>query len=247
MKKVAFITGGNTGLGLASAKRFAREGVDVVIVGRRADRNAQAATSIEALGVRCLALTGDVSDEAFVAAAVEQTVEQFGGLHYAFNNAGVEQAIGPIANSTADEYTRVMDANVKGVWLCMKYQLPKMVASGGGSIVNTSSIFGTLGAGYNQFYVASKHAVIGLTKSAALEYAAQSVRVNAICPGAIRTELYDRLIGDNPELDAAVVNSYPTKFLGNDDDVASAVWWLCEGAGWVTGQSLAIDGGLTIQ
>ncbi len=247
MSKVVFITGGNTGFGLAAALKFAAEGVDVAIVGRRQDRNEQAKQQIEAVGVRCLQFTGTVADETFVKNAVEQTYEQLGGLNYAFNNAGTEQDLGPIADSTEEEYYRVTDANIKGVWLCMKHQLPKIVASGGGSVVNTSSIFGVIGGAYNHFYATSKHAVIGLTKAAALEYAAQGVRINSICPGAVRTELYDRLVGDNAEIDAQVVNSYPTKALGTSEDVASAVWWLCDGAAWITGQSLPIDGGFTIQ
>lgn len=247
MRKVAVVTGGNTGLGLASALRFAKEGMNVAIIGRRQERNEQAQALIQQQGVECLAFTGSVTDEAFVADTMNQVVQQWQRLDFAFNNAGVEQKIEPIVQSTEDEYYRVTDANIKGVWLCMKHQLAPMVASGGGSIVNTSSIFGVIGGGYNHFYSASKHAVVGMTKSVALEYAAQGVRVNAICPGAIRTELYDRLIGDNPEIDASVVASYPTKSLGTADDVASAVWWLCNDANWVTGHSLPIDGGLTVQ
>ena len=239
-----FITGGNAGIGLATSLLFAREGHDVAIVGRRAEQNRLARAEIEAAGARCLDLAGDVTDEDFLRAAVRRTAEEFGGLRYAFNNAGVEQALIPLPGQSIEDYRRVMDVNVLGVWLAMREEIPVIQASGGGCVVNTSSVAGLVGLARAELYVAAKHAVIGLTKSAALEYAPQGVRVNAVCPGVVRTDLFERLAVANPDLDPAAL--HPMGRVGAAGEVASAVLYLCRDATWTTGQALAMDGGWTV-
>ncbi|GMW02870.1 MAG: short-chain alcohol dehydrogenase-like protein [Candidatus Hydrogenedentota bacterium] len=245
-KQTIFITGGNAGIGLGTALRFAREGMNVAIAGRRADVNAQARRQIEEAGAACLDFAGDVTDEAFMRNAVATTAESFGGLHYAFNNAGVEQVSTPLPDQTVDDYRRIMDVNVMGVWLAMREEIPFILKSGGGCVVNTSSVAGVIGVARVPVYIASKHAVIGLTKSVALEYAKKGVRVNAVCPGSVYTDLYDRFTGGDPERMKAIEGMIPMKRAGTPDEVASAVYWLCTEATWTTGQALVMDGGFTV-
>lgn len=244
--KTILITGGNAGIGLATALLFARQGTNVAILSRRADQNRAARTQIEAAGARCLDFAGDVTDETFFRAAVAKTAETFGGLHFAFNNAGVEQVPTPLPEQTVADYRKVIDVNVMGVWLAMREELPVIERSGGGCVVNTSSVAGVIGMAGVPLYIASKHAVIGLTKSVALEYAQRGVRVNAVCPGAVHTDLYRRFTGDNPEMNRAVEALHPMGRSGSPDEVASAVLYLCRDATWTTGQSIIMDGGLTV-
>jgi NAD(P)-dependent dehydrogenase (short-subunit alcohol dehydrogenase family) len=243
--KVVFVTGGNAGIGLATALAFAKEGVHVAILGRREDENAKARHLVEAEGVRCLAFAGDVTRAQDVAAAVSRTADTLGGLNFAFNNAGVEQVPTPLPEQTEQDYGRVMDVNVRGVWLCMQHEAPLIHAAGGGCIVNTSSVAGLIGMSGIPLYVAAKHAVIGLTKAVALEYAQLGVRVNAVCPGAVKTDLYERFTGKNPEMETAIEGMHPMGRSGTPEEVASAVVYLCRDATWTTGQALVMDGGFT--
>jgi NAD(P)-dependent dehydrogenase (short-subunit alcohol dehydrogenase family) len=240
------VTGGNAGIGLATALRFARAGMNVAIIGRRADVNQAARRQIESLRAKCLDFAGDVTDEKFIRNTVAEVAQKFGGLHFAFNNAGVEQVPSPLSQQTAEECRRIMDVNVLGVWLCMREEIPAIIRSGGGCVVNTSSVAGLIGMAQVPLYVASKHAVLGLTKSVALEYAKQGVRVNAVCPGAVRTDLYDRFTGKNPEMERAMEALHPMGRSGKPEEVASAVYWLCTEATWTTGQSIVMDGGFTV-
>ncbi len=244
--KTILITGGNSGIGLATALLFARQGARVAILGRRAEQNQAARKHIEAAGARCLDFAGDVTDENFLRSAVAKTAEAFDGLHYAFNNAGIEQVPGPLTQQTVEDYRRIMDINVMGVWLAMREEIPVIQRSGGGCVVNTSSVAGVIGMAGVPLYIASKHAVIGLTKSVALEYAKQGVRVNAVCPGAVHTDLYDRFTGKNPEMEKAIEAMHPMGRSGSADEVASAVLYLCRDATWTTGQAIVMDGGFTV-
>jgi NAD(P)-dependent dehydrogenase (short-subunit alcohol dehydrogenase family) len=245
-KRTILITGGNAGIGLATALRFAGAGANVAIVGRRDQANKAARRQVEALGAKCLDLAGDVTDEGFMRRSVAQVAETFGGLHFAFNNAGVEQVPSPLPRQSIADYRRIFDVNVLGVWLGMREEIPIIVQSGGGSVVNTASVAGLIGMAQIPLYIASKHAVIGLTKSVALEYAKQGVRVNAVCPGAVRTDLYDRFTGKNPQMEQAIEGMHPMGRSGTPEEVASAVYWLCTEATWTTGQSIVMDGGFTV-
>ncbi len=246
-EKVVFITGGNAGIGLATAIKFAESGCHVSIFSRRDDANAAAKTKVEACGVKCVTFAGDVTNESDVSAAIDKTCSELGRLDYAFNNAGVEQVPTPLPEQSDDDYRRIIDVNVKGVWLCMQQQIPRMLEGGGGSIVNTGSVASIIGMANIPLYIASKHAVLGLTRAVALEYAQQSIRVNAVCPGAVKTDLYDRFTGKNPEMEQAIEGMHPMGRSGTPDEVASAVYWLCNDATWTTGQAITLDGGFTVQ
>ncbi|MEO0796046.1 MAG: glucose 1-dehydrogenase [Verrucomicrobiota bacterium] len=245
--KTIFITGGNAGLGLATAKLFAQNGANVAIVARRVEQNEIAVKAVKEFGVGCISFAGDVTDEAFIRNAVATTKNEFGGLHYVFNNAGVEQLSTPLPEQTVEDYRRIMDVNVMGVWLVMRETAPVIKESGGGCIVNTSSILGHIGFAMVPLYNASKHAVIGLTKSVALEYAQQGVRVNSVSPAVVRTDLFDRFAGGDAELVQAMEAMHPMGRSGAPEEVASAVLYLCRDATWTTGQSLVMDGGFTVQ
>ena len=246
-QRVAFVTGGNAGIGLAAAIKFAEHGCQVSVFSRREKSNAKAKAAVEAHGVRCVTFAGDVTNESDVVAAIQQTRDEFGRLDYAFNNAGVEQVPTPLAEQTDEDYRRIIDINVKGVWLCMKHEIPHMLESGGGSIVNTGSVSSLVGMAAIPLYVASKHAVLGLTRAVALEYATQHVRVNAVCPAAVKTALYDRFTGNDPEMEQAIEGMHPMGRSGTPEEIASAVYWLCAEATWTTGQAITVDGGFTVQ
>jgi NAD(P)-dependent dehydrogenase (short-subunit alcohol dehydrogenase family) len=248
--KVVLITGGTSGIGRATAVAFAREGAKVVISGRRKAEGAETVALIEKAGGKGLFLQSDVSDEAQVKSLVDTVVKEFGRLDIAFNNAGYEGTLAPITEATVEQYQRVFDINVKGVFLSMKYEIPAMLKSGGGSIVNTSSIAGTVGMPTVGLYIASKHAVNGLSKTAALEVAKQGIRVNIVSPAGIETEMFQRFIGppsaEEQQKRQYFANLHPIGRIGQPEEIASAVLYLSSpGASFVTGHDLLVDGGFT--
>jgi NAD(P)-dependent dehydrogenase (short-subunit alcohol dehydrogenase family) len=245
--KVALITGGNVGIGRAAAIAFAQEGAAVVISGRREKEGHATVAEIESLGGAGLFVKADVTNEREVAALIEQTLAKFGRLNYAFNNAGIEQTPMSLVEQVEATYDQIMDINVKGVWLALKHEIPTMLKMRGGAIVNSSSIAGLVGYPGAPVYAASKHAVIGLTKSVALEYAKQHIRVNAVAPGAIETRMYYDF-ATTPEIRQQFEAAHPIGRIGQPEEVAKAVLWLCsDAASFVTGQTLAVDGGYTVQ
>ena len=242
--KVVLVTGGTTGIGRATAAAFAREGAKVVISGRREKEGQEAARAIRAEGGEIHFVQADVSREDDVKRMVAETVQKYGRLDIAFNNAGVEQAPTSIVDQTEADYDLVMDVNVKGVFFSLKHEIPAILKSGGGSIVNTTSVAGLVNLAGVPAYVASKHAVIGLTKSAAIEFAKQNIRVNAVAPAAIETPMIDRFLEHIPR--EAMNAMHPIGRLGKPDEIASGVLWLSDPtASFVTGHTLTIDGGVT--
>jgi NAD(P)-dependent dehydrogenase (short-subunit alcohol dehydrogenase family) len=247
--KVALVTGAGSGLGLATARAFAESGAAVVL----ADWNEQAvhaaAEQLTARGHEILAIRCDVSDDAQVEAMVRETVTRFGRLDAAYNNAGVQNVLAETADTTREDYDRVMSINLRGVWSSMKFELQQMRRQGTGAIVNCSSLGGLVGGAQRGIYHAAKHGVLGFTKSAALEYAALGIRINAICPGLIQTPMSEQMIAAGQgEALKAMENSIPMARVGRPDEIASAVLWLCsDAASYVTGQSLSVDGGFIMR
>lgn len=246
--KVALVTGGTSGIGKATAIALAQAGAKVVVAGRRQVEGEETIRQIQAIGGEGFAVPADVSKEADVQMLIEKIMTYYGRLDIAFNNAGVEQDPTPLAEQTEATYDRIMDINVKGVWLSLKHEIPALLKSGGGAIVNTSSVAGLVGGAMIPIYTASKHAVEGLTKSLALEYAKQGIRVNAVSPGPIQTEMFDRLSKANPEAIEQIIAGEPMGRMGTPEEVANAVLWLCSDASsFVTGQSISVDGGIVAQ
>ncbi len=246
--KVALVTGGGSGIGRATALAFAREGARVVIGNRNVQRGEETVSMIRAAGGTASFRRTDVLVAADIEALVKHAVSEYGGLDLAFNNAGIEGDVRPLAEQTEANYDAVMDVNVKGVWLSMKYEIPRMLDRGSCAIVNCASVAGLIGFPNIGIYSASKHALIGLTKAAALEYSAQGIRVNAVNPAVIDTEMVDRLAdGMNVKKDD-LTTFHPIGRLGRVEEVAEAVLWLCsDRASFVTGHSLIVDGGFTAQ
>jgi NAD(P)-dependent dehydrogenase (short-subunit alcohol dehydrogenase family) len=247
--KVAIVTGGSAGIGRAAAIAFAREGAKVVVASRRNKEGEDTVQLIKQAGSDGFFIKTDVAKAADVRAMVEKTIATYGRLDYAFNNAGViEEKPGPLVEQSEETFARIMDINVKGVWLSMKYEIPEMLKHGGGAIVNMSSVAGFVGFPGLGIYIASKHAVIGLTKSAAVEYSKSGVRVNAVNPAAIETDMLAHVAGDNPEAVTQMAAGHPIGRIGRPEEVADAVVWLCsDKASFVTGHSLLVDGGYTAQ
>jgi len=246
--KVALVTGGGVGIGRATALAFAREGAKVVIGNRNVERGDEVVKVIRDHGGEASFLRTDVSSENDVRLLVDHAVSIYGRLDVAFNNAGVEGLIAPVADQTEENYRYVMDINVKGVWLSMKYQIPQMLKTGGGAIVNNSSVAGLIGFREIGIYCASKHAVMGLTKSASLEYGAQGVRINTVNPAVIDTSMADRLADGIGVAKDDMNAMHPVGRMGEVDEVANAVLWLCsDKASFVTGTGLCVDGGFTAQ
>jgi NAD(P)-dependent dehydrogenase (short-subunit alcohol dehydrogenase family) len=244
--KVALVTGAGSGMGLAAAQAFAEEGAAVALVDINESAVRTAADQLVAAGHKAAAIRCDVTDEAQVKAMVEQTLSAFGGLDAAFNNAGVQSLAVETADASSEEFDRVNAINLRSVWLCMKYELLHMRTQGSGAIVNNSSIGGLIGIPGRAIYHATKHGVIGLTKSAALEYAARGIRINAVCPGAIETPMVAKMIAKEPESMKDITKEQPIGRLGRPEEVASAVLWLCSpGSSFVIGHALAVDGGYT--
>src|SRR4051812_11185978 len=248
--KVAFVTGAASGIGRAAALAFAREGVAVTAADVSEQGNKETARLIEEQGGRALAARCDVTRAEEVKAALAKTVETFGRLDFAFNNAGIEpRKPAPTADYDEDEWDRIIDINLCGVFLCMKHEIPLILKhGGGGAIVNTSSGAGIIGIKGSPAYTAAKHGVLGLTKSAALDYAAQNVRINAVCPGYIETPMMERFTGGTPEGRAKVVAEEPVGRMGKPEEIAAAAVWLCsDAAAFMVGHALVIDGGQTVQ
>jgi NAD(P)-dependent dehydrogenase (short-subunit alcohol dehydrogenase family) len=247
--KVALVTGAASGLGLATAKAFAEAGASVVLADYNEKAVKAAAEELASKGYKTLAVVCDVSDDTQVEAMVAKTVATFGRLDAAYNNAGVQNELKGAADQTREDFDRVTGINLRGVWSCMKYELQQMRKQGSGAIVNCSSIGGILGGAQRGTYHAAKHGVIGLTKSAALEYAPQGIRINTVCPGLIHTGMADEMIaeGQAEALDA-MLKTVPVGRLGRPEEIASTVLFLCsDAASLIVGHTLVVDGGYSIQ
>jgi NAD(P)-dependent dehydrogenase (short-subunit alcohol dehydrogenase family) len=247
--KVALITGAGSGIGRATSKIFAREGARLVLVDVVAEAAQQTLDAAKAAGAEVICLKADVSKSNEVEAAVARTIEQFGRLDCAFNNAGIEGEAALTHKCTEENWNRVLAINLTGVWFCMKAELAQMLKQGqGGAIVNTSSLAGIAGAVGGPAYVAAKHGVAGLTKAAALEYGRHNIRVNAVCPGPIRTPMLGRLMQLTKDAEQRFARSEPLKRLGEPEEVGETVAWLCsDRASYVTGLPMPVDGGFFAQ
>ncbi len=244
--KVALVTGASSGIGLATAKAFAEAGASVVLADNNEDTLRAATDELTSAGHKAIAVRCNVADEAQVAAMVERAVATFGRLDAAFNNAGVQSPAVETADASGEEFDRVTAINLRGVWNSMKYELRRMREQGSGAIVNCSSIGGLIGLPGRAMYHASKHGVIGLTKSAALEYASRGIRINAVCPGTIETPMVADMLAKEPDAMKDIMRDQPIGRLGRPEEIAAAVLWLCSpGASFVIGHALTVDGGYT--
>jgi NAD(P)-dependent dehydrogenase (short-subunit alcohol dehydrogenase family) len=243
--KVALVTGGTTGIGRDTAVLFAKAGAKVVVSGRREREGQETSNLIRAAGGDGLFVKSDVSKSSDVQSLVQKTVEKFGGLDIAFNNAGIEGKWVPLIEQSLEDWDAVIDINLKGTWLCLKYEIQQMLKQGGGgTIVNMSSVAGLMGAAGAGVYCASKHGVIGLTRTAALEHAANGIRVNAVCPAVIETAMSDRAFAD-PEANKRVLALHPIGRFGKPMEVAEALLWLCSSkSSFMTGHYIVLDGGM---
>src|SRR5574341_1286572 len=246
--KVALVTGGAGGIGRAAGLAFAAAGARVVIADMNRAGGDETVRLIAAQGGEAAFVQTDVTQAAQVEAMVTFAVERFGRLDCAFNNAGVGGEVAGIHEASEEVWDRVLAVNAKGVWLCLKYEIPALLAGGGGAIVNMASVAGLLGSRGMAAYVDSKHAVVGLTRTAAVEYARAGIRVNAVCPAFIRTDMIEPLTGGTEDGEKQLVRGIPLKRVGTPEEVAGAVVWLCSAAAsFVTGQAVAVDGGLSAQ
>ena len=247
--KVALVTGAGAGIGLATAKAFALAGASVVLADRDAEAIDKAAVGIRSAGHNAIGVTCDVTDKAQVLAMVEQAVSTYGRLDAAFNNAGINTGGAPLLETSDEEFDRIIDVNLRSVWHCMKAELRQMVAQGSGAIVNCSSIGGMVGSKGRSAYSASKHGIIGLTRSAALDYASQGIRINAVCPGMTATPMTATVSRNyDPELVQALLARAPIGRFAAPEEIAAAVVWLCSpAASYLVGHALAVDGGVLAQ
>lgn len=245
--KVAFVTGAANGIGRAAALAFAHEGARVVIADVSEQGLQEAARRIEEAGGRVLAVRCDVTRTEDVKTALDQAVEAFGRLDFAFNNAGVEQPLKPAADLSEEEWDRIIDIDLRGVFVCMKHEIPLLLQQGGGAIVNTSSGAGVKGFKGQAAYCAAKFGIVGLTKAAALDYASQNIRINAVCPGIIETPMMDRFSGGTSEGRKRVIAQEPVGRMGKPEEIAAAVIWLCsDAAAFTIGHAMVVDGGQTV-
>lgn len=244
-EKVAMVTGAAAGIGLACAEAFAKAGATVVLVDIK-----EPGEQVERLiseGYKAVAYRCDVSDTQAVKEMVDWIVKTYGRLDAAFNNAGIQTPQRPMAEITDEEFDRTVAVDLKGVWNCMRYEILQMLAQGGGAIVNTSSQGGVTGFPGQAAYIACKHAVIGLTRTAAIDYAAQNIRINVVCPGVILTPMAQELMDRNPDLEKELVRDIPAGRLGRPEEIANAVLWLCSPqASFVDGHALLVDGAFTV-
>ena len=241
-QKVAIVTGGSSGIGRATAIALAKEGAKIVVAARRSKEGDETVQLVKGTGSDGIFVKTDVANENDVRSLVEKTVKQYNRLDYAFNNAGIEEMTTPLVNQTSEVFDQIMNVNVKGVWLSMKYEIPEMIRTGGGAIVNTSSGAGVIGYPQQPIYIASKHAVLGLTKSAALEYAKSGIRINAIAPGVTETEMVERV---DKQLIEHLKSITPIGRIGDPQEIANAVvWLLSDKASFVLGHTLLVDGGV---
>lgn len=244
--QVVIVTGAAGGIGLSTAEAFAGAGAIVVL----ADINepVEQAEKLTAKGYKAVSIRCDVADEKDVAAMIDQIVSKFGRLDVAYNNAGINSPVAETADASSEEYDKVMAINLRGVWNCMKYELRQMRRQGSGAIVNCSSIGGLIGIADRGVYHASKHGVIGLTKSAALEYAARGIRINAVCPGIIATPMVEQMMEREPEAMKELIKEVPIGRLGRPEEIAAVALWLCSpAASLIIGQAIAVDGGYTVR
>jgi NAD(P)-dependent dehydrogenase (short-subunit alcohol dehydrogenase family) len=245
--KVALVTGAAAGMGLATAQAFAEAGAAVVMADFRGDAVKAEAQKLVAAGHRAIAVRCDVSDDAQVEQMVDRTVAEFGRLDAAFNNAGVMARIAPTAESTREEWDRVIGINLRGVWSCMKYELRRMERQGSGAIVNNASVGALTGNPGIGSYIASKHGVVGLTRTAALEYIKHGIRVNAVNPGLIDTQIARDVVSGDEQAYAEIAKHVPIGRAGRPEEIAAAVLWLCSpGSSYVVGHALTVDGGMTV-
>lgn len=244
--KVAIVTGASFGIGRAAAIAFSARKTKVVV----ADLvdGSETVELIKTAGGEAIYIKCDVSNESDVKNLVIKTIHEYGRLDFAFNNAGIEGEQANTVECSMENWEKTINVNLKGVWLCMKYQIPEMLKAGGGSIVNCSSIAGLVGFQNLPAYTASKHGVNGLTKSAALEYAKENLRINSVCPGVIKTPMLDRVTGADPEVEKQYAASEPIGRLGRPEEIAEAAIWLCsDGASFITGHIMPVDGGWVAQ
>jgi NAD(P)-dependent dehydrogenase (short-subunit alcohol dehydrogenase family) len=243
--KVVIVTGGSYGIGRAAAIGFARRGAKVAIADLDVERGEETLRHIRESGGDAIFVKTDVSLESEVKAMVEKTVQAYGKLDCAFNNAGIHKEFISTVDFTAADWEEMINVNLKSVWLCMKYEIPPMLKQGKGAIVNTSSAAGLVGAPSNPAYPASKHGVVGITKSTALEFARKGIRVNCVCPGPTRTGMNEALVKSNPEMVKAMDQRVPMGRIGEPEEVAAAAIFLCsDEASYITGHALPVDGGI---
>ncbi len=246
--RTALVTGGGSGIGRAAAIAFAAAGANVAVADVDETGGAETVALVEAASGTAVFVAADVSQPAAVENMVGATVAAYGGLDCAFNNAGIQGELSQTADCSEENWDRITGINLKGVWLCMKYEIVQMLKQGSGAIVNNSSNFGLVGSNGMPAYSASKHGVIGLTKTAALEYAQTGIRVNAVCPGPVQTPLVDKILEGRPEIIDAIISREPVARMGEAEEIAQAVVWLCSPqASFVVGAVLSVDGGFVAQ
>ena len=242
-QKVAIVTGGSSGIGRVTAIALAKRGVKITVAARRVKEGEETVRLVEEAGSEGIFVKTDVANEDDIRSLVERSTKSYGRLDYAFNNAGIEEIMTPFTDQKSEIFDQIMNINVKGVWLSMKYEIPEMIKSGGGAIVNNSSVAGIIGFPQMPIYIASKHAVLGLTKSAALEYAKSGIRINAIAPGGVVTDMAERVFGDNQLLET-LMSMHPIGRIADPEEIANAVvWLLSDKASFVLGHTLIVDGG----